>query len=317
MPIAVGAGDETNAQSVAMGQGVRRDIQVPSAKFPRYTVRFAGVHVSSPLKMNVNLPDNERRAYLTFAVALTQTSRAIIAQQRARGFTTDLKADASVVTAVDLAVEEALRREIAAYYPDHGIRGEELPARNPTAPFQWILDPIDGTDNFAHGIPTFGTIIALHYRGQPLIGVLDHPDLQRTYSAGRGLGAFCNGRTISVMDHADASRTPIIAVTAAGNFLKTNDLECLAAIQRAFPNIRTYRDCFAHALALDGSVRAVVDVNLNLWDMAATSVLVEEAGGRFEVVRTLVRDDKTFYSVVFGAPDIVARLLPLTRLSPR
>ena len=266
--------------------------------------------------MNANLPENERRAYLTFAVALTQIGRATIARYRAQGFKTELKADASFVTEVDLAVERALRAAITQRYPEHGIRGEELAASNRDSEFQWILDPIDGTDNFAHGIPTFGTIIALHYRGEPLVGVLDHPDLQRTYSAARGLGAFCNERRISVRDHADASGAPIIAITAPENFSKTGDLAALSAIQRVFTNTRTYRDCFAHSLVLTGSARAAVDVNLNLWDIAATRVLVEEAGGRFETVRTLTRDGKTYYSVVFGADDIVARLLPLLTLSP-
>lgn len=274
------------------------------------------MHPIDPNVMNANLPENERRAYLTFAVALTQISRATIAQFRAQGFKTELKPDASFVTEVDLAVERALRAAISQRYPSHGIRGEELAASNDDSEFQWILDPIDGTDNFAHGIPTFGTIIALHYGGEPLVGVLDHPDLQRTYSAARGLGAFCNERKISVVDHADAGGAPIVAVTAPANFMKTNDLVCLTAIQCAFPNTRTYRDCFAHSLALDGSVRAVVDVNLNLWDIAATRVLVEEAGGRFETVRTLAHEGKIFYSVVFGAPDIVAQLLPIVELSP-
>ena len=224
--------------------------------------------------------------------------------------------DFDPVTEADRAAEAVMRRLIKANFPQHGIVGEEFGNEREDAEYVWVLDPIDGTDNFAHGIPTFGTIIALHYRGEPLVGILDHPDLQRTYSAARGLGAFCNERRISVMDHADASGAPIIAITAPENFSKTGDLAALSAIQRVFTNTRTYRDCFAHSLVLTGSARAAVDVNLNLWDIAATRVLVEEAGGRFETVRTLTRDGKTYYSVVFGADDIVARLLPLLTLSP-
>ena len=116
------------------------------------------------------------------------------------GFRKRLKADASYVTNADLAVERTLRALIGRRFPAHGIVGEEFPPVNAGAAFQWILDPIDGTLSFTHGIPYFGTIIALHHDGIPIVGVIDHPALGLCYSAGLGLGAWCNGRRLHVRD---------------------------------------------------------------------------------------------------------------------
>src|SRR5205814_800276 len=85
------------------------------------------------------------------------------------GFTVKRKSDGSFVTSADFEVEERLRAQIQRQFPDHGIVGEEFPAHRPEAEFQWILDPVDGTEDFVQQIPTFGTIIALHYRGEPLV----------------------------------------------------------------------------------------------------------------------------------------------------
>lgn len=268
--------------------------------------------ISSPILTFVNIDLEARREYLAFALQLAQHSGRLIRRQVARGFTTELKADASFVTAADVAAERALRRTIAKTYPGHGIVGEEGAAVHPDSEYQWILDPIDGTENFAFGTPTFGTIIALHYRGAPVVGVVNHPQLRLCYGAARGLGAFCNARRVTVGDYAHLrGGREIVAVAAAENFNKSGDIAVLERLQRAFPNTRTYRDCFAHTRAVQGSVAAVVDVNLNLWDVAACQVLIEEAGGRFETVNTREFDGKTYYSVVFGAPATVARLLPL------
>lgn len=260
---------------------------------------------------NAPIASAEIQALLTFAVSLVATSRRVIARYRRRGFSTELKADASYVTEVDTAVERSLRTAIRRRFPGHGILGEEFASVNPEAAFRWILDPIDGTDNFAHGIPTFGTIIGLHHHGVPLVGVIDHPALKLTYSAGRGLGAFCNGKRIGVDDYAHIrGGHEIINTTAPDNLVKTGELYRLELIQRSFPNTRIYRDCFAHTRVFQGSAAAMVDMNLRLWDIAASQVLVEEAGGKFVCVREREAEGKIWFSVVFGRMSTVDTLLP-------
>lgn len=254
---------------------------------------------------------NSIRSYLTFGLALAADARRTLAGY-GQGFKTELKSDKSYVTEVDVAIERALRAAIAARFPDHGVLGEELAPTNPEAEYQWILDPIDGTDNFAHGIPTFGTIVGLHYRGTPIVGVIDHPALGLIFSAARGLGAFCNSQRVTVNDYAQISGGhEMIAIAAADNFAKSGSVAVLERVQRQFPNTRTYRDCFAHTRAVCGSVAAAVDVNLNRWDLAATQVLVEEAGGKYVCVGERDLNDKRYYSVVFGRRETVDALVPL------
>lgn len=253
--------------------------------------------------------EREREVFLAFALDLARRSRREIEARLARGFAVELKADASLVTDIDKAVESLLRETIGARFPAHGILGEEFGHTRPQAAFQWILDPIDGTDNLAHDIPTYGTIIALHYQGTPLIGVIDHPALDYTYAAARGLGAFRNGQRLAMAppDPSAPLVREIVVTTAPENFARSQDLPLFEAIYRAFPNTRIYRDCFAQTLAAQGSVGAMVEFNVKLWDIAAVPVLVEEAGGKY----VCVREREGVYSAVFGKPAVVDALLPL------
>ncbi len=260
--------------------------------------------------MTATVDERARQDYLNFALDLIPRTRAAIRARLGR-MTVEVKPDASLVTDVDKAVEALLRELIAARFPDHGILGEEFGHTRPQAPFQWILDPIDGTDNLAHDIPTYGTIIALHYQGVPLIGVTDHPALDLTYSAARGLGAFRNGERLSIPspDPSAPLAREILVMTAPENFARSQELRVFEALYRAFPNTRIYRDCFAHTRVVQGSVGAMVDFNVKLWDIAAVPVLVEEAGGKY----VCVREHDGIYSAVFGKPAVVDALLPLLR----
>lgn len=258
--------------------------------------------------MTIEADERARQEYLDFALGLISRTRAAI-RARLGKLKVEVKPDASLVTDVDKAVEILLRETIGARFPQHGILGEEFGHTQPRAPFQWILDPIDGTDNLAHEIPTYGTIIALHHEGVPLLGVIDHPALDLTYSAVRGLGAFCNGERLSIApaDTTVPLSREIVITTAPENFARSQDLLTFDAICRAFPNLRIYRDCFAQTLAAQGSVGAMVEFNVRLWDIAAVPVLVEEAGGKY----VCVRERAGVYSAVFGKAAVVDALLPL------
>src|SRR3546814_594265 len=104
------------------------------------------------------------------------------------------KADASPVTAADRAAEAVMRKAIEAQYPEHGIFGEEYGHLRPEAPWQWILDPIDGTKSFVTGLPIFGTLVALTYDFQPVIGVIDRPITRDRWLGAPGRPTTCNGQ---------------------------------------------------------------------------------------------------------------------------
>src|SRR6266536_167080 len=142
------------------------------------------------------IPRADIERYHAAAVELADAARRIVAPAVERGFEVETKPDASLVTDIDHAVERRLRELIGRWFPDHGVIGEEYPPTHPDSAFQWIMDPIDGTEEFVHGIPTFGAMLALHHRGVQLVGVIDHPALDLRVNAGRGVGAYRNGQRI-------------------------------------------------------------------------------------------------------------------------
>ena len=108
--------------------------------------------------------------YHAALLELADEARRIVQPALEHGFNVETKPDRSPVTDVDRAVERRWRELIDRWFPDHGVLGEEYPPTRPASAFQWIMDPIDGTEEFVHGIPTFGTMLALHHRGVPLVG---------------------------------------------------------------------------------------------------------------------------------------------------
>jgi myo-inositol-1(or 4)-monophosphatase len=211
-----------------------------------------------------------------------------------------------VVTNIDLAVERRLRRLITRRFPEHGILGEEFPAYRPESAYQWLLDPIDGTLSLAHGLPFFGTIIGLHHRGRPVVGVLDFPLLRERFHAASGRGAWRNRRRLRVHD-IPISRIGEEIISACDRD-RFSDFRCAGAFDallRRHRYVRGYSDCLGHALAAAGSIGAMVDFGVKRWDIAATPLLVREAGGRFAMVRRRGRGTSEEFGVIAGKPTVV------------
>ena len=268
--------------------------------------------------MSVPLRDVER--YHTAALEMADEARRIIRPALERGFNVTIKADASVVTDVDHAVERRLREMIAGWFPDHGVIGEEYPPTRPDSPWQWILDPIDGTEEFVHGVPTWGAILALHHRGEPIVGVIDHPALDIRVNAGRGLGTHRNGVRVHLTDTPAATPPQKIrlVLSARLNFARHIDEGHLFdALTRQFPNHRIFRAAYAHTATATGAVDAMVDMHNQVWDLAASRVLIEEAGGRYVLVRDFPgTDGARRLSAVWGKPGPVERLLAVFAQHP-
>lgn len=249
------------------------------------------------------------------ALELIDVARTIIERAWADGFTVERKRDGSFVTNADLEVEQRLRTSITQRYPEHGILGEEFPALNPHARFQWILDPIDGTEDFVHRVPTFGTILALYYRGRPVIGVLDHAALNLRASAAFRLGTYSNGARVRLDNTEVPSHSTRLILSARANFTRFRDEgHKFDALVRAFPNHRIYRSCFGHTLVAIGAADAMVDYQDRVWDIAAVPILVEEAGGAYHVVSEFdTPEGARVYSTVFGKHNVVTRLTALLK----
>jgi histidinol-phosphatase len=247
------------------------------------------------------------REYLTHALRILEDTGSWIVERSSRELEVRRKQDRSFVTDVDLEVETRIREAIHRLWPDHSILGEEHGSTAGSGEYRWTVDPIDGTMSLRHGIPLYGTILALHRRDQPLIGIIQLPALRRCYWAGRGLGTFCNGRPIRIGDVPVAEvADEVIALGDRTQFQRAGLEAVFDALMQEHPWSRTYTDCFGHVLAAQGSVGAMVDPGLRIWDVAATEVLVTEAGGKF--VR-FNGDDPERWNVVFGKPAVVDWIL--------
>ena len=217
---------------------------------------------------------------LAFAFALADLADAITVERfQADDLVVETKPDLTPVTEADRAVEQALRKRIGEQRPGHGVVGEEFGADEPGAA-RWILDPIDGTKNYLRGIPVWATLIALEREGRVEVGVVSAPALHRRWWAARGEGAFVNGRRLHVSQVAElsdavlsyASLTAWEAHGLGGQFL---------ALVRGCWRTRAFGDFWSHMLVAEGVVDLAVEPEVELWDLAAPQVIVEEAGGRF------------------------------------
>jgi len=192
-----------------------------------------------------------------------------------------------LVTAADLEVEEFLRREIAARLPDHGFIGEESktppPKRSQDIPrHAWIVDPIDGTTNFAHGFEQFAISIAYWRDGTPATGVVYRPATGHLFQTTRGFGARCNGRPIGVSKVPQLAQS--LSVTGYGYDRRQQPEKYLDVTRKMLVNTQGVRRLGSAALDLcevaQGGFDFYAELKLSIWDVAAGVLILEEAGGR-------------------------------------
>jgi fructose-1,6-bisphosphatase/inositol monophosphatase family enzyme len=263
------------------------------------------------------LDDKYRATCLEFGDLLIADARKLVLTLwNERTFHAEMKEDLTPVSQVDLQCEEMLREHIRRRYPDHGIIGEEFGSEREDAEFVWTIDPIDGTQNLIHGIPTFGTIIGLLYHGKPILGWIDHPVLGSSLRGGVGVGSFCNGKRVDTGDLVASrlSANDVIATNCPATFGKHVDI--LWKLLNYHPYVRMYYDVYAHSLAIMGSLAVMVEYNLKIWDLAATQALVEGAGGVYcELGRDVEPGKPTRYHAAFGKRGAVQ--LIANELAPR
>ena len=192
-------------------------------------------------------------------------------------------APSDLVTIADKESEEAIIRVIRSYFPDHAILGEEsgLEDRH-HSPYQWIIDPLDGTTNYTHGYPMVAISIALYYQMKPLVALVQNPLFNETFYAQKNRGAYGNGKKLSVSKTHDLS-SALLATGFAYDRLKTPETNY---IEFAYFTQLTQGVRRLGAAALDlayvaaGRLDGYWERGLKPWDMAAGVLLIEEAGGK-------------------------------------
>ena len=256
-------------------------------------------------------------------VALRAARRAgriiLAAMDRVDALDVQLKGRNDLVSEIDRKAEDIIAETILKLYPDHAILGEEGGARTADAEFTWIIDPLDGTTNFLHGIPHFCTSIAVRQGATLLHGaVVDHVR-NEAFTASRGGGAHLNGRRIRV-----TKRTQVDDAIIGGGLpfhIVEQHLDAYSAMLRQFMRrCRTLRRQGAAALDMAylaaGRVDGFIEFGLKQWDMAASTVIIREAGG---FVGDAAGGDRFLQTgnVVAANPQLFRELLRIVRASAR
>lgn len=194
------------------------------------------------------------------------------------GVATETKSDQSPVTIADREAERIVRERIEARFPNDGVLGEEFGVTRPDARRRWIVDPIDGTRSFIHGVPLYGVLLALEEDGEAVIGVIHLPALAETVYAARGEGCWWDGRRTSVSNATDLGQALVLTTDASP--AQSHDVVAGWDRLRTRAGLtRTWGDCYGYALVATGRAEAMLDPILSIWDAAAIAPVIQEAGG--------------------------------------
>ncbi len=225
------------------------------------------------------MPDPTLRELLNVA-----TDAAYIAGRRTLAYfnaevAVEHKADQTPVTLADKEAEHVIRDRISKFFPDHSIIGEEhgsVEGKNPD--YRWIIDPIDGTKSFIHGVPLYGVMIGVEVKGQPSVGVVYLPALEEMVAAADGLGCTWNGRKAQCSGVTKLEEATILAGSITRAIQRSDAYEHLA--NRARLN-RGWGDCYGYVLVATGRAEVMLDPRINPWDCAPLPPIMRESGGKF------------------------------------
>ncbi len=214
---------------------------------------------------------------LTFAHSLADRAAEIAMGFYQGEFEVHIKPDSTPVTEADLAVESMIRSRLAEEFPSDAVLGEEHGLVG-TGSRVWVVDPIDGTKNFAAGIQIWATLVALLVDGEPVLGLVGAPALGERYGAASGGGATLNGERIHVSDRASLSEC-LVSHASLDEWRTGPNAAGFAALTAGAARTRGFGDFWGHALVARGAADVMVEAELRTWDWAALAPLVREAGG--------------------------------------
>ena len=214
------------------------------------------------------------------AIAAAKAGAAVLAEKFGGNRQIEHKGHIDLVTDADKAAEEAILAVIRSRFPEHAILAEEEGASG-DSPFRWIVDPLDGTTNYAHGIPHFCTSVACEVNGRLEVGVIVDPLRDEIFSAARGRGAFLGGRRLQVTDAAQLDRAVLATGFPYWVQERTDEvMELFGAFLHVARGLRRYGSAALDlAWVAAGRYDGFFELKLKPWDVAAGVLLVEEAGG--------------------------------------
>jgi histidinol-phosphatase len=234
---------------------------------------------------------------------------------RALDLRLETKPDLTPVTDADHATEDSLRNVLRRARPRDAVIGEES-GQTGIGPRCWVVDPIDGTKNYVRGVPVWATLIALMVGDQVVVGIVSAPGLGRRWWAVRGGGCW-SGRSLtkatrcqvsSVAKLEDAS----LSYSSLSGWEEQGRLGSFLGLTRSVWRTRAFGDFWSHVLVAEGAVDIATEPEVNLWDLAALQVIIEEAGGTFSDLNGEPRPDGGSVLCTNGHlhDEVLARLAP-------
>lgn len=213
-----------------------------------------------------------------------------------------------LVTRVDKESERLISNWIIENYPEDGILGEEGTHINPDADYQWVVDPVDGTNNYAQGFPIFAISVGIKYRNVGVGGMVHIPSLHEWFVGVKGEGATLNGKPIHTGDKTELIHS--LACTGFPYDKGTSERNNLKEISAIIPQVRGIRrtGCAAFDLCCVacGRFDFFWEMTLKEWDIAAACVILEEAGAEWKIYQ-----EERPISIVTGNPELVQKLMPI------
>ena len=227
----------------------------------------------------MNLAENFSKE-LVIAIDASNAAAKLIRSYFKGNFNVDIKKDMTPVTEVDIKAENTIKEIILNAFPDYGFYGEETCRENKNSEYTWLVDPIDGTKGFVRGYPFFSTQIALMHHDEIILGVSNAPIFDEIIFAEKGKGAWMNNKQIHISNTKD-----IVSSTISTGNLKTiaqsENWMNLGKIVSKADRIRGYGDFYHYHLLASGKIDVVIESDVNILDVAALSLIIEESGGVF------------------------------------
>lgn len=241
----------------------------------------------------------ENHILLQFAHQLADASAAVICDYYRNYGDALQKDDESPVTIADRKAEEVMRELIEEHYPLHGIIGEEFGTKKGEVPFEWVLDPIDGTTSFMIGRPTFTTLIGLLYEGEPVIGVINQAVNKERWWGSKDEPAYFN--EVPTQTRNTAQLADAVLLTTAPHYYQPQQFARFAEVAKRVKHTVYGGDSYAYALVASGHADMAIDAGLKPHDYLPVIPVIESAGGVITDWSGAALDAKSAGDVIISA----------------
>tara|TARA_B100000989_G_C19529822_1_gene468962 strand:+ start:2125 stop:2907 length:783 start_codon:yes stop_codon:yes gene_type:complete len=221
---------------------------------------------------------NEFLKYHNFSNNFVNKSGQILKKEFHSVQSINIKNDKSFVTEIDIKIEKLFRDMISKEFPDHGVLGEEFGDTNPKSEIKWIIDPLDGTNNFIAGKPLFGTLLSLTKNGTNVLGMIDIPVLNERWSGTVGVDIKKNNTVIEKKVENKELSECIVSSTSMLMFEKKH-LNKIKKIYELSKMCIFGMDCYGYGLLISGKIDMIIEENLQPWDFMSHAYLIQEIGG--------------------------------------